>query len=429
MLETDLRRVIDKAWDRVWSSGISNPLDCVEYLGVLLFILRDSGREVNAFREAVSDRDGKKVEVKIHEVSQRFGIGPGANGTSPWRDLQTVNDVFELLASVAIRDRNEDIVGDIFEYVLGKLSTAGHMGQFRTPRHVIQFLVDVVDPGPDDVVLDPACGTAGFLIAAKQHDPRINQFVGEEVDQTIYRLARANAEFHHLGQDAIHCRDSLANLGAAADIILANPPFAGKVVGDRLAPFQCKTRRTELLFLELMERRLRPGGRAGVVVPFGVLTGRNSASLWIRRQLLFENQLRAVVEMPRGVFRPYTDVKTALLIWESGGRTEEVWMARVHDDGFSLDDRRTPIDDSDLPVVQKLIHGEGDPGESTNLAQKFSLKQIEDAACDLNPSRYLPPLLSGREGDGESDPHDIWSELQSDLTELNSVVSQMSELL
>lgn len=295
---------------------------------------------------------------------------------------------------------HRDIKGDIFEYVLGKLTTAGINGQFRTPRHLIEMMVAIVDPDKNDIICDPACGTGGFLVKAYEHlrkkytseegiiretgadgkdlEPiysmnelnsaerkhvHNNMFYGFDFDLTMLRIATMNLILHGLENPNIHYCDSLTaampdqfpELATEYfDVILANPPFKGSLVADsvhKTLTGQVKTKKTELLFLVLMLRMLKPGGRCAVVVPDGVLFGSSTAHKDLRKQLVDHNQLEAVISLPSGVFKPYAGVSTAVLVFTKGDQTDKVFFYDVKADGFSLDDRRQPVKENDLPDV------------------------------------------------------------------------------
>lgn len=427
MLSPELRKSVDMAWDRLWSGGISNPLTCAEVLALFLVVLRDD-RAASAIRGALAAGELESARGMLASAGSAHGLT--TDNPLAAAGLPTIRTAFSYLDSAVVGERNADIVGDVFEHVLGRLSTAGQMGQFRTPRHIIKFLVAATRPTPGDTVLDPACGTAGFLIAANEGQPEGTlTLVGEEVDQTVARLARANAVLHGMPDDAIRCQDSLTEIGNPADVILANPPFAGSVIDDRILPFKCGTRKTELLFLELMERRLRTGGRAGVVVPFGVLTARSAAALWVRRRLIHGNRLNAVIELPRGVFRPYTDVRTALLIWTGGGETDEVLLARASNDGFTLDDRRLPIPDNDLPTIAKLVSGDEAAEDHKGNAALVSAATIEASNYDLNPGRYIVHQHLGPPTGGDTpQAADLVAELREGIDDLALTIRTLERL-
>jgi type I restriction enzyme M protein len=394
----EVRRRVDAIWDRIWASGVSNPLTAIEYVSTVLLLRRldetgDTTEAGGSLRREllglIEEGDAPGVAALMLQVQTGFGIGasPDVASSSTWHDLTTLRDVLREVRDLELTDRNHDMLGDLFEYVLDHLSTAGHFGQFRTPRHLIKFLVEVVDPRPGEVVVDPAVGTAGFLVAA--HEFRgggpDERYLGNEVDATIARVARTNMLLHGLRGDVIDHGDSLQIKDRDADVILANPPFAGTVIPDRVADFESGTLKTELLFVELMMRRLRPGGRAGVVVPVGVLTSSSGPAVWIRRRLVESQRLHAVVELPGGVFRPYTGVKTALLIWSNEPPARTVLLVRVDADGYSLDDRRSPVPADDLPGALRLLRGERSDVPHATV-------EVEDLAghqFNLSPSRYI----------------------------------------
>ena len=398
MLPIDVRRRVDAIWDKIWASGVSNPLTAIEYFSTVLLLQRlndsEPGRDADTslqstLIEHITSGDVSAVAELMLKAQVRFGIGasPDIASASTWQDLSTLKDVLRDVRDLELSDRNHDILGDLFEFMLNHLSTAGHFGQFRTPRHLIRFLVEAVAPQLGETVVDPACGTAGFLIAAHEyrHGTPEDIYVGNEVDATMARIAHTNVLLHEMSGASIRHEDSLRVRVCDADVILANPPFAGAVVADRVIDFESGTLKTELLFIELMMRRLREGGRAGVIVPTGVLTSSASAAVWIRRQLVEGSRLRAVVELPAGIFRPYTGVKTGLLFWSNEPAVEDVLMVRVDHDGYSLDDKREPIEENDLPEVLKLLSG-----TAANVAHaRVHRDELAGNRYNLSPSRYI----------------------------------------
>ena len=432
MLPTEIRRRIDAIWDKIWASGVSNPLTAIEYFSTVLLLCRlaDQPRtEADAARwtELIASIDGGDVEAVAQimlGVQASYGIGASPDVASPstWRDLATLRDVVREVRSLELSDRNHDILGDLFEYMLNHLSTAGHFGQFRTPRHLIKFLVQAVAPESGETVVDPACGTAGFLIAAHEfRGGESEPYIGNEVDATMARVAETNVLLHAMTGATIEHGDSLQVETRDADVILANPPFAGAVVADRVLGFESGTLKTELLFIELMMRRLRAGGRAGVVVPTGVLTSPASAAVWIRRQLVESNRLRAVVELPGGVFRPYTGVKTGLLFWSHEPSNEEVLMVRVSNDGYSLDDRREPVEGGELDEALKLLRG----GASAVPHANVPTSQVASEKYNLSPSRYINAADSGDFGLGGLD---LAAALLAARTSMNELTDELVRL-
>ena len=272
-----------------------------------------------------------------------------------------------------------DMQGDLYEYMLGKLSTAGQNGQFRTPRHIIKMMVELLQPTPDDTICDPACGTAGFLVASAEyvrshHEDTMTaeqwehfsgpMFTGFDTDRTMLRLSAMNLMLHSITHPEIDYQDSVSKQNQIRDqytICLANPPFKGTVdaesINDDLKAVT-NTKKTELLFLALFLRMLKKGGQCACIVPDGVLFGSSKAHKAIRKELVENHQLRAVISMPSGVFKPYAGVSTAVLVFTKtgAGGTENVWFYDMKADGFSLDDKRTEIADNDIPDIIERFH-------------------------------------------------------------------------
>jgi len=330
---------------------------------------------------------------------------------------------------------DRDTKGDIYEYMLGKIASAGQNGQFRTPRHIIRLMVELTAPQPTDVICDPACGTAGFLVAAgeylREHQPKIlhdaklkehfhhKMFHGFDFDNTMLRIGSMNMLLHGVENPDIRYRDSLAQDHAGEEekytLVLANPPFAGSLDYENTAKDLLqivKTKKTELLFLALFLRLLKPGGRAAVIVPDGVLFGSSTAHKELRRMLVEDQKLDAVVKLPGGVFKPYAGVSTAILLFTktNSGGTDQVWFYDVEADGWSLDDKRTPLLSEDklgpvprtalsedehsknnLPdVLARWGKRNGDERERVRTAQSFCVPKADIAAqgYDLSLNRY-----------------------------------------
>ena len=329
--------------------------------------------------------------------------------------------VVDMLDAIQMEDR--DTKGDLYEYMLGKIASAGQNGQFRTPRHIIKLMVEMMAPKPADTICDPACGTAGFLVAASEYlhqhyqqelyltaesAPRFNHdtFHGFDFDSTMLRVGSMNMLLHGVENPAIENRDSLSEGHAGVEgqfsLILANPPFAGSLDYESCAKDLqqvVKTKKTELLFLALFLRLLKPGGRAAVIVPDGVLFGSSNAHKTLRRMLVEEHKLDGIVSMPSGVFRPYAGVSTAILLFtrtDSGG-TDRVWFYDMKADGYSLDDKRNPLDQNNhatnnLPDILNRWHALHSSGEKLGLrtAQSFLVPKHEIAGndYDLSVNRY-----------------------------------------
>lgn len=327
--------------------------------------------------------------------------------------------VVDLMDAIPMADR--DTKGDLYEYMLSKIATAGHNGQFRTPRHIIQLMVEMMAPKPSDTICDPACGTAGFLVAAaeylqKHHEQDIyantksakrfnhDTFHGFDFDSTMLRVGSMNMLLHGVENPAIEKRDSLSESHAGVEgqfsLILANPPFAGSLDYESTAKDlqqMVKTKKTELLFLALFLRLLKPGGRAAVIVPDGVLFGSSKAHKELRRMLVEDHKLDGIVSMPSGVFRPYAGVSTAILLFTktNSGGTDQVWFYHMQADGYSLDDKRNPLDvskhdNNNLPdVLGRWQHRDREVGRART-EQSFLVPKAEIAGndYDLSISRY-----------------------------------------
>lgn len=363
--------------------------------------------------------------------------------------------VVDLLEAIPMDDT--DAKGDIYEYMLSKLATSGTNGQFRTPRHIIRLMVDMTAPKPGDRIVDPAAGTAGFLTVAseylREHHPEIwadassrdhfnrHAFSGFDSDATMSRIGSMNLLLHGVEAATVERRDSLAE-GVGSDdgeysLVLANPPFAGSVDAESIAndlTRMVKTKKTELLFLALMLRVMKNGGRAAVIVPDGVLFGSSTAHKALRRMLVDDHKLDAVVKLPSGVFKPYAGVSTAILFFTktSSGGTDHVWFYDLQSDGFSLDDKRTPLASSDLPDVltrwQTLTDADSPEAERPRTAQSFLVprQEIVDAGYDLSLNRYKEVEHDEVE---HRDPLEIIAELQALEAEIAAATAALANSL
>lgn len=354
-----------------------------------------------------------------------------------------------------------DTKGNLYEHLLSKLNQAGIAGQFRTPRHIIHTVVKMIDPKPDETVCDPACGTAGFLVETLHHmmetytseegifesdetgkiysldklrteqkDHINNGFLtGFDFDATMLRVSAMNMILHGVKVPNIHYQDTLASSFSdnfpeksenAFDVILANPPFKGAVDFDRVLPAlvkKVKTRKTELLFVQLILRMLKMGGRAAVIVPDGVLFGSSQAHLALRKTLVEENQLEAVISLPSGVFKPYAGVSTGILIFSKGGDTRNVFFYDVQKDGYSLDDKRTPVKANDLPNLQERWKNR-DPEKDTDRSTKaffIPKKDIVKSNYDLSITRYKEEKYGEQVCDEPQDIIEKMEKLEADI--------------
>ncbi|TWS18247.1 SAM-dependent DNA methyltransferase [Tsukamurella asaccharolytica] len=447
MITGELKNKIDRVWDAFWSGGISNPLEVIEQITYLLFIRRldelqrlkereneilgegitdpifEPGQEElrwNVFRHEGPAEMFATVGQKVFPFLQNMGTD-GSTYSEHMKDARFTIPTPALLSRVVdmldgIPMENRDTNGDLYEYMLSKLSTSGTNGQFRTPRHIIQLMVDLMEPKPGDEICDPACGTAGFLVAASEyvrdkHPTSMSNaeqfshfhrsmFHGYDFDSTMLRIGSMNMLLHGVEEPDIRYRDSLSE-GASGDaekytLILANPPFAGSLDYEATSKDlqrTVKTKKTELLFLALFLKLLKPGGRAAVIVPDGVLFGSSKAHKELRRILVEDQKLDGVIKLASGVFKPYTGVSAAILLFtktDSGG-TDEVWFYDVTADGFSLDDKRNLSGDNDLPDVRaRWADRDGAERERARTDKSFTVRKEEIVAqgYDLSINRY-----------------------------------------
>ncbi len=478
MITGDIRNQIDRIWDSFWSGGISNPLEVIEQITYLLFIRRLDDlhtleeNKANRLKQPMARRvfpegkDAKKRPYEDYRWSRFKHFAPAemftvvgehlfpylrtelarqlGNGDSTYahhmKDARftipspaLLAKVVDLLDHVPMEER--DTKGDVYEYMLAKIATAGQNGQFRTPRHIIRLMVELTAPQPGDVICDPACGTAGFLVTAGEylrerhpnllHDKRQNEhfhhrmFHGFDFDNTMLRIGSMNMLLHGVESPDIRYRDSLAQDHAGEEekytLVLANPPFAGSLDYENTAKDLLqivRTKKTELLFLALFLRLLKPGGRAAVIVPDGVLFGSSKAHKELRRMLVEDQKLDAIVSLPGGTFKPYAGVSTAILVFTktNSGGTDHVWFYDVDEDGWSLDDKRTPLlsDDKLGPVPKTALTADehaknnlpdvlarwaaraGAERERPRTAQSFCVPKADIAAqgYDLSLNRY-----------------------------------------
>jgi type I restriction enzyme M protein len=406
MLTGEIRSQIDQIWNAFWTGGISNPLQVIEQITYLLFLKRLDELETN--EEAKATQFSKPRERRLYpegndpknrpyadlrwsrfrhfEAREMFDVVSehvfpflrtlGEKGSSYAQHMKDARfliptpallaKVVDLLDKVPMEDR--DTKNDVYEYMLGKIATAGQNGQFRTPRHIIRLMVELTAPTPADIICDPAAGTCGFLVAAgeylRKHHPEImtrdelrahfhsRMFHGFDFDNTMLRIGSMNMVLHGVEQADIRYKDSLAQEHVGDEdrytLVLANPPFAGSLDYESCAKDLLeivKTKKTELLFLALMLRLLKPGGRAAVIVPDGVLFGSSKAHKSLRELLVEGHKLDAVISLPSGVFKPYAGVSTAILVFTktNSGGTDFVWFYDMDADGWSLDDKRAPL--------------------------------------------------------------------------------------
>jgi len=476
-----LKSLIDKLWNNFWSGGISNPLTAIEQITYLIFMKRLDELEAKRERDAeftgedyisrfsgqftipgTNQKIGKEElrwsvfkhkpadEMLFHVQSKVFPFLKELNGhTSPFTKhmanavfimpkasllVEAINIIEQIFAEIE-RDAIEggqsfqDIQGDVYEMLLSEIATAGKNGQFRTPRHIIKLMAELVAPQLGQRIADPACGTGGFLLGAYQYilsdlvrkkDPAKLQmdedgferaaisailtqdvkkvldgsFIGYDIDHTMVRLGLMNMMMHGIDEPKIDYKDTLSktyNEDGQFDVIMANPPFTGNIdKGDINEGLKLPTTKTELLFVERIFRMLKMGGTAAVIVPSGVIQNSGKAFEAVRKLLVEKAELKAVIAVPSGVFKPYAGVSTAILIFTKGGETNDVWFYEMRADGYSLDDKRNKISESDLPeIVQYYKTRDVKTGSDRTLRHfMVSKKEIVDNNFDLNLSSY-----------------------------------------
>ena len=428
---------IDRLWDRLWSGGMANPLTVIEQISYLILLRRlsdqNSEREGARFEEYPRLRwdalrslpDEQRTDVLREQLIPflRARSDSGDALSQALRDAAfvipkatLVRDCMTAIDDLDLAHQDPDFQGNLYEYLLTELNLAGSNGQFRTPRHVINAMVQLVAPQTDETVADPAAGTAGFLIGARGFPATPipdAQLVGWDFDASMVRLGVMNLIFHGIEQPALTYADALSRSfpRPSVDVVLANPPFTGGVNRDDVNPdLALDTGRTELLFVELCRQMMRPStGRAAVIVPEGLLFGTSAAHTELRRRLVRESSVRAVVSLPSGVFRPYSNVKTALLWLSATPSFDDVWFCRVRSDGLTLDDKRAPVADNELgpmpAAVRGAVLGEEIVDDTVRAVRDrmwaVPQAEIEQRGFDLAPSTFQ---LVGEGPAGEPDP-------------------------
>ena len=506
-----IKNKVDKIWTDIWAGGITNPLTVIEQLTYLMFIrsLDEKELETEEFENMTGEKMDKIFPQSAVGQSMRWSkfknndprdifdvisqrVFPAIKSMKHGR-LPDFNEKGELMEisddSEQKEEQNEtafarymsdamfliptpqvlqkiitglddlyehdiadlDMQGDLYEYMLGKLATAGQNGQFRTPKHIREMMVELMQPTPDDAICDPACGTAGFLVSASEYirehyeDTMTSEqwehfsgpmFTGFDTDRTMLRISAMNLMLHSISHPEIDYKDSVSKQNQIHDkftLCLANPPFKGTVdaesIHDNLKAVT-NTKKTELLFLALFLRMLQKGGRCACIVPDGVLFGSSKAHKAIRRELVENHQLQAVISMPSGVFKPYAGVSTAVLVFTKtgAGGTENVWFYDMKADGFSLDDKRSEVSDNDIPdIIERFHHLEEETGRQRT-EQSFLVPKAEIAGndYDLSINKYKKveyvPVEYPSAAEIMADLHELEMEITVGLEELEEMI-------
>ena len=494
MITGELKNKIDGLWNVLATGGLTNPLEVIEQITYLMFIhdldetdnknakecamLGLSFKSIFSGEIEVGDRtiDGQQLKWstfrdlpanKMYSIVQEWvfpfikNLHSDKNSAySKYMDdaifklptpliLSKVVDCLDEIYALMGKTNEADIRGDVYEYLLSKISTAGRNGQFRTPRHIIKMMVELMDPKPGETICDPACGTCGFLVGASDYlreryrneilmnkenrDHYMNHmFYGFDMDRTMLRIGAMNMMTHGVESPFIEYRDSLSDQNIDNDkysLILANPPFKGSLDADSVSSDLLKvtkTKKTELLFLALFLRTLKVGGRCACIVPDGVLFGSSNAHKQIRKTLIENNRLEAVISMPSGVFKPYAGVSTGILVFTKTGHggTDKVWFYDMKADGYSLDDKRTVVKENDIPDIIERFNNLDKEEERKRTEQSFFVDkdEIVENDYDLSINKYKEAIY-------EKVEYPPTSEILADIEALNKEIEKNLEEL
>ncbi|MEE0269614.1 MAG: class I SAM-dependent DNA methyltransferase [Clostridia bacterium] len=484
-MEQETKSIIDRIWTNFWEGGVTNPLTVIEQITYLLFI--KGLEDIDIAHEKSDHMLGIKTKRVFDEKHQecRWSIFKNYPAEKMYKIVG--EDVFPFIKSLGnnknsgyakhmedaifiiptpimlqrvvttidkLKMKDRDTKGDVYEYLLSKLSTAGTNGQFRTPRHIIKMMVELMKPTPEDIIVDPACGSAGFLVEAgeylrnnrndlfltenlKEHFNN-TMFYGFDMDRTMLRIGAMNLMQHGIENPNISYKDSLSEDNednSKYTLVLANPPFKGSIDSERTSKDLLditKTKKTELLFLALFLRILRTGGRAASIVPDGVLFGSSNAHKAIRKEIIEKHKLEAVISMPSGVFKPYAGVSTAIMIFTKtgDGGTDKVWFYDMTADGFSLDDQRQPIKENDIPDIIKRFNNRNSKEEQERARTEKSFfvpkEEIVENDYDLSINKYKEIIVEKKEYE---DPKVILKRIINMENELQQKLKELEEIL
>ena len=512
MITGAIKNKVDKIWTDIWAGGLTNPLTVIEQLTYLLFIRSLDEKELENERMEIltgikrehifpasdigqsmrwsrfKDKDSQVIyntiqkyvfpaikemrggklpdfnEDGLIKFNSETGSSADANVTAFSKYMQ---DAIFLIPTPQVLEKivtgleelytndieSNDMQGDLYEYMLGKLSTAGQNGQFRTPKHIREMMVKIIEPQPDELICDPACGTAGFLVSSSEFIREKygmtmtesqwkafegEQFTGFDTDPTMLRISAMNLMLHSITHPNITYKDSVSKANIIADkfnVVLANPPFKGTIDAESINSTLTNvtnTKKTELLFLALFLRMLRTGGRCACIVPDGVLFGSSKAHKAIRKELVENHQLQAVISMPSGVFKPYAGVSTAVLVFmKTGvGGTENVWFYDMKADGLSLDDKRNEIKENDIPDIINRFHNLEAEKDRKRTEQSFMVpkKEIVDNGYDLSINKYKKveylPVKYPPTSEILAEIKNIEIQIQKEIAELEKMLSE-----
>lgn len=447
MITGELRSKVDKIWETFWTGGLTNPLEVIEQFTYLLFIKGLDDVETKNEAEAVllgfeperifSDNEqelrwskfsNEGDAQKMYDIVQNkvFPFIKNLHGNKESAYAKYMGDaIFKIPTPLMLSKivdgingiefkKENDTKGDLYEYLLSKLSSAGTNGQFRTPRHIIDMIVKLMKPTPEDIIVDPAAGSAGFLVSSQQYlrdnhndlfyvqglKEHFNNtmFYGFDMDRTMLRIGAMNMMLHGVDNPNIEYKDSLSEVNTDKEkftLVLANPPFKGSLDYEAVSAELLKvtkTKKTELLFLALFLRILKTGGRCASIVPDGVLFGSTKGHNDIRKEIVENHKLEAIISMPSGVFKPYAGVSTAIMIFTKtgSGGTDKVWFYDMKADGFSLDDKRNPVEENDInDIIERFSNLENEEDRKRTEQSFFvSVEEIRENGYDLSINKY-----------------------------------------
>lgn len=482
MITGEVRNKVDAIWEIFWTGGITNPLSVIEQFTYLLFMKSlDELQNTNDRNAELLGSDPKQIfaedeqqyrwsnfkhldsekmfELTTKEVFPFIKNLHGDESSSFSRYMKdaifmipTAQMLERLVTSIGALNLDGDVKGDLYEYLLSKVATSGTNGQFRTPRHIIQMMVELMKPTPEDVIIDPACGTSGFLVESSAYlkekhtslfaDEKLAKhfneamFYGHDMDSTMLRIGAMNMMLHGVEKPNISYQDSLSSVNSDSEkfsLILANPPFKGSLDYDSVAPDLLKvtkTKKTELLFLALFLRILEVGGRCASIVPDGVLFGSSNAHKSIRKEIVDNQQLEGIISMPSGVFKPYAGVSTAIMIFTktNAGGTGKVWFYDMTADGFSLDDKRQATEENDISdIVQRFSNlAKEVKRKRTDKSFLVPVEEIRENDYDLSINRYKEIVYDEVEYDH---PRDIIIKIKELETAINDGLNKLTEMI
>ena len=484
-MDSTIRSIIDRIWTNFWEGGVTNPLTVIEQITYLLFVKGLDEIEIahekndvllgikskrifdnehqncrwSKFKDYPAEKMFKIMSEEVFSFIKNLAKDKESGYAKYMEDALFIIPTPIMLQKVVtamdkLEMKDRDTKGDVYEYLLSKLSQAGVNGQFRTPRHIIRMMVELMKPTPEDIIVDPACGTAGFLVEAGEYlrknkgDLFLSEnltehfnntmFYGFDMDRTMLRIGAMNLMQHGIENPNIMYKDSLSEDNednGKYTLVLANPPFKGPIDAERTSKdllAVTKTKKTELLFLALFLRSLKIGGRCASIVPDGVLFGSSNAHKAIRKEIIEKHKLEAIISMPSGVFKPYAGVSTAIMIFTktTQGGTDKVWFYDMTADGFSLDDQRQPIKENDIPDIIKRFNNRDSEEEKNRKRTEKSFfvpkEEIVENDYDLSINKYKEIVVEKKEYEKPEvilkKVIDMESEIQQKLKELEEML-------